>query len=62
MFKMSIIGTNTSMQPCWPLVNCHQSVSALSLTTHAAEAVAAHECHEHDSDVIFSSHVKLMSR
>jgi len=22
MFKMSTIGTNTSTQACWPLVNC----------------------------------------
>jgi len=22
LFKMSIIGTNTSTQACWPLVNC----------------------------------------
>ena len=36
----------------------HQSVTAPSLTTHAADAVAAHLCHERDSDVIFTSRVK----
>jgi len=34
----------------------HQSATAPSLATHAADAVAAHQCH--DSDVIFTSHVK----
>jgi len=36
----------------------HQSATAPSHTTRAADAVAAHQCHEHDSDVIFTSHVK----
>jgi len=35
----------------------HQSVTPPSLATHAADAVAAHQCHECDSDVIFTSHV-----
>ena len=35
---------------------CHQSVTALSLATYAADAVVAHQCH--DSDVIVMSHVK----
>ena len=37
---------------------CHQSATAPCLATHAADAVAAHQCHERDSDVIFTSHVK----
>jgi len=37
----------------------HQSATAPSLATHAADAVAAHQCHEGDHDhVIFTSHVK----
>jgi len=36
----------------------HQSATAPSLATHAAEAVAAHQCHERDSDVTFTSKVK----
>jgi len=36
----------------------HQSATAPSLATHAADAAAAHQCHKHDSDVIFTSHVK----
>jgi len=36
----------------------HQSATAPSLSTHAADAVAAHQCHESDSDVIFTSQVK----
>jgi len=35
----------------------HQSATAPSLATHAA-AVAAHQCHERDSNAIFTSHVK----
>jgi len=39
---------------------CHQSATAPSLATHAADAVAAHQCHTHerDRDVIFTPHVK----
>ena len=33
----------------------HQSATARSPATHAADAVAAHQCHERDSD---TSHVK----
>ena len=44
----------------------HQSLQQLlqasPVTTHAADAVAAHECHECDSDVIFTSHVKQISK
>jgi len=36
----------------------HQSATASSLATHAADAVAAHQCRESDSDVTFTSHVK----
>jgi len=36
----------------------HQSATARSLTTHTANAVAAHEYHKRDSDVIFTSHGK----
>ena len=36
----------------------HQSATAPSLATHAADAVAAHQCHECDSDVVFTSHLK----
>jgi len=37
-----------------------QSATAPSLVTHAAvaDAVTAHKCHESDSHVIFTSHVK----
>jgi len=39
---------------------CHQSATAPSLATHAADAVAAHQCHDHerDSNVTFTSDVK----
>jgi len=36
----------------------HQSATAPSLVTHAADAVAAHQCHESDSDVMLMSQVK----
>jgi len=36
----------------------HQSATAPSLATHAADGVAAHRCHESDNDVIFTSLVK----
>jgi len=36
----------------------HQSATAPSLATHTADAVTAHQRHESDSDVIFTSHVK----
>ena len=38
----------------------YQSVTApsLALATHAVDTVAAYQCHESDSDVIFTSHVK----
>jgi len=39
----------------------HQSATARSLATHAADAVAAHQSHERDSDVIFTSQVKYIS-
>ena len=36
----------------------HQSATAPKLATRAADAVAAHQCHESDSDVIFTLEVK----
>jgi len=36
----------------------HQSATDPSLATHAADAVAARQCHDRDSDVIFTSQVK----
>ena len=36
----------------------HQQATAPSLATHAADAVAAHQYHECDNDVIFTSYVK----
>jgi len=36
----------------------HQSAIAPSLATHAADAAAAHQCHERDSVIIFTSYVK----
>jgi len=36
----------------------HQSATAQSLVTHAGDAVAAHQCHERDTDVIFASRAK----
>jgi len=36
----------------------HQSATAPKLATHAADAVAAHQCHESDSGVIFTSEIK----
>jgi len=35
----------------------HQSATVRSLATHAADTVAAHQCHESDSNVIFTLHV-----
>jgi len=52
---MSTIGTNTSTQAIGQLR--HQSTTAPGLATHAADAVAAHQCHERDSHAIFTSHV-----
>jgi len=40
----------------------HQSMTTRSLATHAADDVAAHQRHERDSDVIFTSHVKQKSK
>jgi len=40
----------------------HQSATAPSLATHVADAVAVHQCHECDSDVIFTSHVKQITK
>ena len=38
----------------------HQSAIAPSLATHAADAVAAHQCHERDSNVTVSyTHLTL---
>jgi len=37
----------------------HLSATAQSLATHAADAVAAHQYHERDSDMIFTSHYKI---
>jgi len=36
----------------------YQPATAPSLAMHAADAVAAHQCHECDSDITFTSHVK----
>jgi len=36
----------------------HKSATVPGLATHAADAVAAHQCHKRESDVIFTSHVK----
>jgi len=36
----------------------HQSATAASLATHAADTITAYQCRERDSDVIFTSHVK----
>jgi len=36
----------------------HQSATAPSLATHAADTIAAHQCHERESDVIFTSLIK----
>jgi len=53
---MSTIGMNTSTHANGQLH--HQSATAPSLATHAAVAVGAHQCHERDSDVIYTPHVK----
>jgi len=55
MFKMSAIGMNKSMLAHCQL--CYQSATVPSLATHAADTVTAHECHERDTDIIFTSHV-----
>jgi len=39
-----------------------QSATAPTLATHAADAVAAHQCRERDTDVILMSHVKYLQR
>ena len=49
---MSVIGTNTSMLAIGQLR--HQSATARSLATHAADAVTSHHAIR-DSDVIFTS-------
>jgi len=54
---MSTIGMNTSMLAIGQL-HC-QSVTAAKLATHAADAVTVHQCHESDSDIIFTSEVKI---
>ena len=36
----------------------HQSATAPSLATHAADAVVAHRFHESDNDATFTSRVK----
>ena len=36
----------------------HQPATASSIATHAADAVAGHQCHECESHVIFTSHAK----
>jgi len=51
-------GMNTSTQMLAIGQLRHQSATAPSLATHAADSDAAHQCHERDSDVIFTSHVK----
>jgi len=33
---------------------CHQSATALSLATHAGDAVTAHQCHEHRYSIKYS--------
>jgi len=53
---MSTIGTNASVLAIGQLH--HQSATAVSLATHAADAVAANQYNKRDSDVIFTSHVK----
>jgi len=40
----------------------HQSATAPSLAAHAADAVATHQSHVCDSDVIFTSHVKQITK
>ena len=44
MFRMSAIGMNTSVLAIGQLR--HQSANAPSRATHAADTVAAHQCHE----------------
>jgi len=58
MFKMFTTGMNTSTQVCWPLVNCVISWQLPSLATRAVDVVAAHQCHERDSDVTSYLHHK----
>jgi len=47
------IGTNASVLAIGQLH--HQSVTAPSLATHAADTVSAHQRHECNSDVIFAT-------
>jgi len=56
----NVHGTNTSTQAIDQLR--HQSATARSLATQASDAVAAHQCRERDSDVIFTSRVKYISK
>ena len=48
MFEMFATGTNTRMHASVLATGQlrHQSVTAPSHATHAADAVAAHQCHE----------------
>jgi len=57
MLKMSTIGTANYPRKHVGQLR-HQSLTAPSLATHAADAVAAHQCHGRDKHVIFTSHVK----
>jgi len=63
---MSTTGMNTSTQACWPHASVlaigqlrHQSATARSLATHAADTVAAHRFHE--SDMKVTSYLRHMA-
>jgi len=59
MFKMSTVWQKHKQASVLAIGQLrHQSATAPSLATHAADAVAGHRCHERDSDVVFTSHVK----
>jgi len=54
MLKISTIA-QTQARKCVGIGQLrHQSATAPSLAAYAADAVAAHQCREHDSDVIFT--------
>jgi len=42
MFKMSTIGTNTSMQALWTMVNCVINQRLLETSPHMQQTLSAH--------------------
>jgi len=59
MFRMISIGTNTSTQACWSLVNCVINQRLLKASPHMQQTLSQlSNVIERDNDVIFASHIK----